>query len=118
MRRGLILLKPVEILYLSPKIRLISSLLLLLVPLPVRIIIAIRRKGHLIAVLNDRLTCGKDSEFAVVSVVDSELVRVELEVTVAAVIHEYSGFSHCGSYGAVFEVFQEENFCLLQQFHF
>ena len=71
MRRLLILLQPIEILYFSPQIGLLILLFFQLMATPFTIVESIRTENNLIAVLNNGLTCYKDIESAIKCIVDS-----------------------------------------------
>lgn len=114
MGRCFVFFEPVEILYFPPKIGLVSSLLLFLVLFSVVVVEAVGSEGDLVAVFDDGFAGCQDMESAAVGVVDSELVGVQLEGAVSAVIHEHSGFGNCCPDRTVFKIFQEEYLCFLQ----
>lgn len=118
MGRFLVLFQPVEVLNISPKIRQSQSVLLMLVGCPVGVLERIGAENDLTAVFDNRFACDVDVECAFGRAVDSQLMAVELEFAVSAVVHKDSGFGDCGPNDTVLEVFQEENFCLLQQIQF
>jgi hypothetical protein len=113
MGRFLVLFQPVEVLNISPKIRQSQSVLLMLVGCPVGVLERIGTENNLTAVFDNRFACDVDVECAFGRAVDSQLMAVELEFAVSAVVD--SGFGDCGPNDTVLEVFQEEDFCLLQQ---
>jgi hypothetical protein len=115
MRRFLVLLQPVEVLNLPPLVGLVLPLLLLLVTAAVGVFEAVGRELHAVAVLDDGLAGDEDVEPAVESVVDSQLVAVQLESTAGAAVHEDCRLSHCASDHAVLQVLQEEDLSSLQK---
>ena len=85
----LVLLQPVEILDVPPLVRLGIFLLLLLVPLPLRIVEFVRTEHHFVAIFYYSLAGHKYVESTLGCVMNSELMTVQLEFTILTVIDEY-----------------------------
>lgn len=117
MRRFLVFLEPVEVLDLAPEVGLVVLILLLLVSLPVGIVEGVRTEDHAIAIFDDGLACDEDVEFAVEGVVDPQLVAVELESAVLAMVHKNCRFGHCASNDAACQVLQEKDLSLDQDIY-
>lgn len=97
MGRFLVLFQPVEVLDLTPEIRLVVFVLFLLVSLSVRIDEGVGTEDYAIAIFYDSLACDEDVESAIRGVVDAQLMAVELESAVLAMVHKHRRFGDCAS---------------------
>ena len=88
MRRLLILFEPVKVLDVLPKVRLACPLLLFLMNLSLLVVKGIGTEDDSIAVLYDGLACNVNVESAIVGVMNSQLMAVQLESTVFTVVHK------------------------------
>jgi hypothetical protein len=74
-------------------------------PLPLSILELVRTKSDPVAILDDGLTGDVDVETTVKSIVDSQLMTVQLKLAVVAVVDEDRRFCYACSDRTVFEVF-------------
>ena len=107
-RRLLVFLEPVEVLDVAPKVGLVVLVLLLLVAQPVGIVEGVGAEDHAVAILDDGLAGDEDVKPAVEGVVDAQLVAVELEPAIRAVVHENRRLGDCASDDAASQVLQED----------
>ena len=117
-RRLLVFLKPVEVLDVLPEVGLVVLVLLLLVAQPVGIVEGVGAEDHAVAILDDGLAGDEDVEPAVEGVVDAQLVAVELEPAIRAVVHENRRLGDCASDDAASQVLQEDYLGLDQDVDF
>ena len=66
-----------------------------------------------IAILNNGLAGHEYPKHAVVSVVDSQLMAIQLESAVSAMIYKHGGFGHSCLDLAILQIFQEKYLCFL-----
>ncbi len=79
----------------------------------VRIFISIRGEYNSIAILYNGFTGDKYFQNWVESIMYSQLMAVQLESTVSAIVNKYSWFCRSTIYDTVFKLFQEQNLGLL-----
>lgn len=69
---------------------------------PVGVLKRVRTENDLTAIFDNRFACDVDAECAFGRAVDSELMTVELEFAVLAVVYKDSGFGDCSPNDAIF----------------
>jgi hypothetical protein len=113
MRRLLVLFEPAEVLDVPPEVVLACPLVIQLMLLSLGVLEGVGSEDDLIAELDDGLAGDEDGKSAVVGVVDSQLVAVDLQMAARAAVHEHCRLRQCRSDRAIGQVLQEQYFCLL-----
>lgn len=113
-RRLLVLLQPVEILNISPEVGLSQPVLLGFVLLSAGVLPVVGPEHHASAVLDDGLAGHEDPESGLVGFVDTQLMTVEFEAAIDAILDEDSRSRNCCFYLASPQALQEQDFGLIQ----
>ncbi len=109
----MIFLQPVEILNFLPMIVFPFSFKVFEILTNVRILISIRGEYNSIAILYNGFTGDKYFQNRVESIMYSQLMAIQLESTVGAIVNKNSWFGRSTIYNTVFKLFQEQNLRLL-----
>lgn len=114
----LIFFEPVEILYIFPKIWLFQPFLLSFMFGSISIYKRVGAENDLITVLNDCLARYINIESALVSVMNTKLMAIQLKLAVFTMIYKNSWFCQCSSNFTIFQIFEKKNFCFLKYYNF